>query len=64
MFAVYGVAGQSYRDSLEKRLAIPGLSAARRSRGIDQDRVELVGILARSDILHALVNDPPLSLWA
>lgn len=28
------------------------------------DRGELVGILTRSDILRALVNDPPLSLWA
>jgi CBS domain-containing protein len=28
------------------------------------EREELVGILSRSDILRALVNDPPLSLWA
>jgi acetoin utilization protein AcuB len=28
------------------------------------DRGELVGIITRSDILRALVNDPPLSLWA
>jgi CBS domain-containing protein len=28
------------------------------------EQEELVGILTRSDILRALVNDPPLSLWA
>ncbi len=28
------------------------------------DMHELVGIITRSDILRALVNDPPLSLWA
>lgn len=28
------------------------------------ERDELVGIITRSDILRALVNDPPLSLWA
>jgi acetoin utilization protein AcuB len=41
MFSVYGVTGQSFRGSLEKLVAIPGLSAARRSRGIDQDGEEL-----------------------
>jgi acetoin utilization protein AcuB len=41
MFSVYGVTGQSFRGSLEKLVAIPGLSAARRLRGIDQDGEEL-----------------------
>jgi len=41
MFSVYGVTGQSFRGSLEKLVAIPGLSAARRSRGIDQEGEEL-----------------------
>ena len=36
MFSVYGVTAQFYRGSLEKLIAIPGLSAARRSRGINQ----------------------------
>ena len=41
MFSVYGVTGQSFHGSLEKLIAIPGLSAARRSRGIDQEGGEL-----------------------
>lgn len=41
MFSVYGVTGQSFRGSLEKLVAIPGLSAARRSRGINQEGEEL-----------------------
>jgi acetoin utilization protein AcuB len=41
MFSVYGVTGQSFRGSLEKLVAIPGLSAAPRSRGINQDGEEL-----------------------
>ena len=41
MFSVYGVTGQSFRGSLEKLIAIPGLSAARRSRGINQEGDEL-----------------------
>ena len=41
MFSVYGVTGQSFRGSLEKLIAVPGLSAARRSRGIDQEGEEL-----------------------
>ena len=40
MFSVYGVTGQSFRGSLEKMVAIPGLIAARRSRGINQDGEE------------------------
>ena len=41
MFSVYGVTGQSFRGSLEKLIAVPGLSAARNSRGIDQEGEEL-----------------------
>jgi CBS domain-containing protein len=41
MFSVYGVTGQSFRGSLEKLIAVPGLSAARRSRSIDQEGEEL-----------------------
>ena len=41
MFSVYGVTGQSFRGSMEKLVAIPGLGSARRSRGIDQDGEEL-----------------------
>jgi acetoin utilization protein AcuB len=41
MFSVYGVTGQSFRGSLERLIAVPGLSASRRSRGIDQDGEEL-----------------------
>lgn len=41
MFSVYSVTGQSFRGSLEKLVAIPGLSAARRSRGINQEGEEL-----------------------
>ena len=41
MFSVYGVTGQSFRGPLENLVAIPGLSAARRSRGINQDGEEL-----------------------
>jgi len=41
MFSVYGVTGQSFHGSLEKLIAIPGLSAARRSRGINQEGEEL-----------------------
>lgn len=41
MFSVYGVTGQSFRGSLENLIAIPGLSAARRSRGINQEGDEL-----------------------
>jgi CBS domain-containing protein len=41
MFSVYGVTGQSFRGSLEKLVAVPGLSAARNSRGIDQEGEEL-----------------------
>ncbi len=41
MFSVYGVTGQSFRGSLEKLIAVPGLSAVRRSRGIDQEGEEL-----------------------
>jgi acetoin utilization protein AcuB len=40
MFSVYGVAEQSFRGSLEKLIAIPALSAARRSRGINQEGEE------------------------
>jgi len=41
MFSVYGVTGQSFRGSLEKLIAVPGLSSARRSRGINQEGEEL-----------------------
>lgn len=41
MFSVYGVTGQSFRGSLERLIAVPGLSASRRSRGIDQEGEEL-----------------------
>jgi len=41
MFSVYGVTGQSFRGSLERLIAVPGLSAARNSRGIDQEGEEL-----------------------
>jgi CBS domain-containing protein len=41
MFSVYGVTGQSFRGSLEKLTAVSGLSAARNSRGIDQEGEEL-----------------------
>lgn len=41
MFSVYGVTGQSFRGSLEKLVAIPGLTAARNSRGINQEGEEL-----------------------
>lgn len=41
MFSVYGVTGQSFRGTLERLIAVPGLSAARRSRGIDQEGEEL-----------------------
>jgi acetoin utilization protein AcuB len=41
MFSVYGVTGQTFRGSLERLIAIPGLSAARRSRGIDLEGEEL-----------------------
>ncbi len=56
MFSVYGVTGQSLRGSLEKLIAVPGLSAARRSHGIDE-----APVLDRTFRLRALVNDPPLS---
>ncbi len=41
MFSVYGVTGQSFRGTLENLVAVPGLSAARRSRGINQEGEEL-----------------------
>lgn len=41
MFSVYGVTGQSFRGSLERLIAVPGLSAARNSRGINQEGEEL-----------------------
>lgn len=41
MFSVYGVTGQSFRGSLENLLAVPGLKAARASRGINQEGEEL-----------------------
>lgn len=40
MFSVYEVAGQSFRGSLEKLIAIPERNAARRSRGINQEEEE------------------------
>jgi acetoin utilization protein AcuB len=41
MFSVYGVTGQTFRGTLERLIAVPGLSAARRSRGINQEGEEL-----------------------
>ncbi|MEW5771447.1 MAG: CBS domain-containing protein [Pseudomonadota bacterium] len=43
------------RVLLEQRL--PGMPVV-------NETAELVGIISRSDILRALVNEPPLSLWA
>jgi len=41
MFSVCAVTGQSFRGSPEKLIAILGLSAARRSRGINREGEEL-----------------------
>ena len=41
MFSVYGVTGQTFRGTLERLIAVPGLSAARNSRGINQEGEEL-----------------------
>lgn len=40
MFSVYGVAGQTFRATLERLIAVPGLCAARNSRGINQEGEE------------------------
>lgn len=41
MFSVYGVTGQSFHGALEQLNTVPGLSKARRSRGINQEGEEL-----------------------
>lgn len=47
-----------------RRVARVLLEQGLRGMPVVSDRGELVGIITRSDILGALVNDPPLSLWA
>jgi len=41
MFSVYGITGQSFHGALDQLTTIPGLSKARRSRGINQEGEEL-----------------------
>lgn len=41
MFVVYGISGQSFRGPLEQLNQVPGLTSARRARGVEREGEEL-----------------------
>lgn len=64
MFYVFGVQGRTLRPGRAADAGAPPADPGRRRLAVTDDAGRIAGFLSRSDILHAVVTEPPLNLWS
>jgi hypothetical protein len=64
MFHLYGLQGRVFSGTLEQWRATAPVRPAARVQPVSSAEGRVPGFVSRSDLLSAIVADPPLDLWS
>jgi CBS domain-containing protein len=64
MVHLYGLQGRVFSGALEQWRATAPVRPAARVQPVSSAEGRVLGFVSRSDLLRAIVADPPLDLWS